>query len=122
MFETLKKSKQLSMIVLDRLGDYMALLRIEMKMQGREIGTQVAGYAVAALCALFMLLFVGVAIIVSFWDTDYRALAAWVVVALYGIGAWAGVSLARRHSGTVAGLSTLRDEIRRDAALVRESL
>lgn len=122
MFETLKKSKQLSMIALDRLGDYMALLRIEMKMQGREIGVQVAGYAAAALCALFMLLFLGIAIIVSFWDSDYRVLAAWAVVALYAIGVWAGVSLARRHSGTVAGLGTLRDEIRRDAALVRESL
>ena len=122
MFETLKKSKQLSMIALDRLGDYLALLRIEMKMQGREIGTQVAGYAAAALCALFLLLFLGIAIIVSFWDSDYRVLAAWAVVALYVIGVWAGVSLARRHSGTVAGLDTLRDEIRRDAALVRESL
>ncbi len=122
MFETLKKSKQLSMIALDRLGDYMALLRIEMKMQGREIGTQVAGYAAAALCALFLLLFLGIAIIVSFWDSDYRVLAAWAVVALYAAGVWAGVSLARRHSGTVAGLGTLRDEIRRDAALVRESL
>ena len=122
MFETLKKSKQLSAIALERLGDYLALLRIEMKMQGRELGTQVAGYAAAALCAVFALLFAGIAIIVSFWDSDYRGLAAWVVVALYLAGAWAGVSLARRHTGKVEALNTLREEIRRDAALVRESL
>ncbi len=122
MFETLKKSKQLSVIALDRLGDYLALLRIEMKMQGREIGTQVAGYAAAALCSVFALLFLGIAIVVSFWDSGYRGLAAWGVVALYAIGVYAGVSLARRHTGTVAGLNTLREEIRRDAALVRESL
>lgn len=122
MFETVKKSKQLSFIALDRLGDYLALLRIEMKLQGREIGVQAAGYAAAALCALFMLLFIGIAIIVSFWDSDYRALAAWCVVLLYAGGVWAGVSLAQRHSGKVTALGTLYDEIKRDAALVRETL
>ena len=122
MFEALQKSKQLSVMALDRLGDYLALLRIEMKLQGREIGVQLVGYLAAALFALFALLFVGIAIIVSFWDSDYRALAAWVVVALYAGGAYAGISLARRHTGKVAALDTLRDEIRRDAALVRESL
>ncbi len=122
MFETLKKSRQLSLIVLDRLGDYLALLRLEMKMQGREIGIQIAGFAAAALCAVFALLFLGIAIIISFWDSDYRALAAWIVVALYALGVFAGLSLARSHAGKVNALGTLRDEIRRDAALVRESL
>ena len=122
MFETLKKTKQLSLIALDRLGDYLALLQIELKMQGREMGMQVAGYAAAALCSVFALFFLGIAIIVSFWDGEHRALAAWAVVILYAIGAGIGLSLARRHTGKVAGLSTLRDEIRRDAALVRESL
>ncbi len=122
MFETLKKSRQLSIIALDRLGDYLSLLSIEMKLQGREIGVQIAGYTVATLCAIFMLLFLGIAIIVSFWDSEYRALAAWVVVALYAGGAGAGVSLARRHSSKITALGTLCDEIKRDAALVRESL
>ncbi len=122
MLETLQKAKKLSVIALDRLGDYLALARIEMKLQGREIGVQVAGYAGAALCALFALLFLGVAVIVSFWDSDYRALAAWAVVLLYAAGAAAGIALARRHARTAGGLGTLRDEFRRDVALVRESL
>jgi uncharacterized membrane protein YqjE len=122
VLETLQKAKKLSVIALDRLGDYLALARIEMKLQGREIGVQVAGYAGAALCALFALLFLGVAVIVSFWDSDYRALAAWAVVLLYAAGAAAGIALARRHARTAGGLGTLRDEFRRDVALVRESL
>ncbi len=122
MFETLQKTRKLSVIAIDRLGDYLALLRIEMKLQGREIGVQIAGYAAAALCALFALLFLGIAIIVSFWDTDYRALSAWVVFALYVGGAFAGLSLARRHSARGTGLATIREELRRDVALVRESL
>ncbi|MCM0043653.1 MAG: phage holin family protein [Burkholderiaceae bacterium] len=122
MFETLQKTRQLSLIALDRLGDYLALLRIELKLQGRELVVQMIGYAVAALLGLFVLLFLGIAIIVSFWDSDYRALAAWFVVLLYAGGAAAGVAVARKHSGKTAGLGTLRDELKRDVALVRESL
>ncbi len=122
MLEVLKKSRQLAAIALDRVGDYLALLRIELKLQGREIGTQVAGYLAAAVFGLFALLFVGIAIIISFWDSDYRALAAWLVVLLYAGGAAAGIALARRHAGREAPLQALRDEMRRDIALVRESL
>ncbi len=122
MLEALKKSRQLAAIALDRVGDYLALLRIEMKLQGREIGVQVAGYVAAAVFALFTLLFIGIAIIISFWDSDFRALAAWVVVALYLGGAAAGIALARRHAGREAPLVALREEMRRDIALVRESL
>ncbi len=122
MFETLKKSRQLAAIALDRIGDYVALLRIEMKLQGRELGVQVAGYAAAALFALFALLFFGIALIVSFWDSDYRALAAWVVVVLYAGGAAAGIAMARRHAGRESPLRALGEEMRRDIALVRESL
>lgn len=122
MLESLQKAKKLSFIALTRLGDYLALARIEMKMQSREIGVQLVGYLAAALCALIALLFIGVAIIVSFWDSEYRALAAWAVVALYAAGAAASFVLARRHTATAGGLGTLRDEFKRDVALVRESL
>ena len=122
MLNTLQKTKKISAIALDRLGDYLSLVRIEMKMQGREIGVQLVGYASAAVCALLALLFIGVAVIVSFWDSDYRALAAWAVVLLYVAGAAGGTMLARRHALNSGGLGTLRDEIRRDVALVRESL
>lgn len=122
MFETLQKTRQLSLIALDRLGDYLALLRIELKLQGRELVVQMIGYAVAALLGLFVLLFLGIAIIVSFWDSEYRALAAWFVVLLYAGGAAAGIALARKHTGKTEGLNTLREEFKRDVALVRESL
>lgn len=122
MLEVLKKSRQLAVIALDRIGDYFALLRIEMKLQGREIGVQAAGYVAAAVFALFTLLFIGIAIIISFWDSDFRALAAWVVVALYAGGAAGGMALARRHAGREAPLLALREEMRRDIALVRDSL
>ena len=122
MFETLRKSRLLTVIALDRLSDYLALLRLELKIQSRELGARAVGYAIAALCTMFTMLFIGIAIIVSFWDSVYRVLAAWMVVALYAGGAYAGQWIARRHSGKTTVLDTLRDEIRRDASLLRESL
>ncbi len=122
MFDMLRKSRQLSLIVLDRVGDYLALLRVEMKLQGREMGVQIAGYLLAALAAFFALLFIGIAVIVSFWDSSFRTLAAWIVVALYLAGAAGGLALARRHAGRGTTIDTLRAQLRRDAELVRESL
>ncbi len=122
MLEALQKSKQLSVMALDRLGDYLALLRIEMKLQGKEIGVQLVSYLAASLFALFSLLFMGIAIIVSFWDTEFRSIAAWAVVALYMAAAGAAVAMARRHVNKTAALATLREEVRRDVAMVRENL
>ena len=122
MLEALQKSKQLSIMAMNRLRDYLALFRIEMKLQSREIGVQLIGYLSAAVFALFALLFIGIAIIVSFWDSSYRGIAAWVVVALYIGAAGASVALARRHAHRPAALTTLREEFRRDVDLVRESL
>lgn len=122
MLEALQKSKQLSFILMDRLGDYFSLLRIELKLQGRELGAQLLGYLLAALSSFFVLLFTGIAIILTFWDSEYRSYAAWAVVALYLLIAAAGMVIVRRHAGRSSGITTLSEEIRRDLALVREIL
>lgn len=122
MLEALQKSKQLSLIAMERVGDYLALLRIEMKLQGRELGLQLVGCLLAALSFVFALLFAGIAIIVNFWDSDYRSIAAWIVVALYLVMAAAGLALVRQHAGQTSCMTTLREEIRRDVSLIRESL
>lgn len=122
MFETLQKSKQISVIALDRLGDYFELLRIELKLQGREIATQMMGYAVAGIFALLAALFIGIAIIVTFWDTQYRAVAAWAVVALYLAGAGVGIFISRKQQYKEPPFAALREELKRDVDLVKESL
>jgi uncharacterized membrane protein YqjE len=122
VFETLHKSKQISVIALDRLGDYIELLRLELKLQGRDLGIQVACYAAAALFGLLAVIFIGVAIIVSFWNSDYLPLAGWIVVLLYGVLAGACVYLARRQPHEGSAFATLRNELKRDVDLVKESI
>jgi uncharacterized membrane protein YqjE len=122
VFEKLQKSKQISVIALDRLGDYIELLRIELKLQGRELATHLMGYAIAGVFALLAALFIGVAIIVSFWDTQYRAIAAWAAVALYLAGAGIGIFISRKSTSTEPPFASLREELKRDVDLVKENI
>jgi uncharacterized membrane protein YqjE len=119
---TLHKSKQLSMIALDRVGDYLDLLRVEMKISEHELLVRLAGYAVAGLFGLLATVFLGLAIIVSFWDSDYRALAAWFVVVLYGGIAAVSLRLCMKHIRPQSMATTLRTELRRDIDVIKESL
>ena len=110
------------MMMAERAGDYLNLVTIEAKMQGAILAKQAVGYAIAALFGLLMVVFLGIAIIVSFWETDYRILVAWLVVAALGAGAGAGIFIARRHASASAAFAHVREEFKRDVDLIKESL
>jgi uncharacterized membrane protein YqjE len=119
---TLQKSKQLSLIALERVSDYLDLLRVEVKIREHELVMRLAGYAVAALFGLLAIIFFGLAIIVSFWDSQYRALAAWFVVVLYAGIAGISLYMCMKHFVSQSIASTLRTELRRDIDTIKESL
>lgn len=119
---TLRKSKQLSMIALDRVGDYFELLKIETKLSEQELVTRVVGYAVAGLFGLLATVFLGLAIIISFWDSPYRALAAWFVVVLYAAVAGISLRMGMNHVRSQSIADTVRTELRRDIEVIKESL
>ena len=122
MLSSLHKSKQISFMVMDRLSDYLSLARIELQLQGRELIMQALSYSAAALFLFLMLLFFGVATLTSFWDTPHRTLAAWSVVALYTLGAVTSINFARRHAEKLIALSSLSQEIKEDAIILRQAL
>jgi len=122
MFAALHKSKQLYIITLDRLGDYMDLLRVEMKIREHQIALRIAGFAIAGLFALLATIFLGLAIIVSFWGTEYRALAAWFVVILYGAIAGISLNLCLKHFRSPPITTNLRSQLQRDIDVIKESI
>ena len=89
MFETIQKARQLGVIALERIDDYLELLRILAEIQGRNLERRIIGFAVIALFAFLSLIFLGLAIIVTCWDTSYRVTAAWGVVVIYALIAFA---------------------------------
>lgn len=122
MFAALHKSKQLYLITLDRVGDYMDLLRVEVKIREHQLALRIAGFAVAILFTLLATVFLGLAIIVSFWGTEYRALAAWFVVLLYAAIAGISFNLCMKHFRSPPLTTMLRGELQRDIDVIKESL
>lgn len=122
MFSALHKSKQLYIITLERIGDYLDLLRVEMKIREQQLAIRIAGFTVAVLFTLLATIFFGLAIIVSFWSTDYRALAAWFVVVLYGAIAGVSYSMCMKHFRSQPLTTTLRSQLQRDIDVIKESI
>lgn len=122
MLSALHKSKQIYIIALDRIGDYLDLLRVEMKIREQQLAIRIAGFTVAVLFTLLATIFFGLAIIVSFWGTDYRALAAWFVVVLYGAIAGISYSMCVKHFRSQPLTTTLRSQLQRDIDVIKESI
>lgn len=122
MFAALHKSRQLYLITLDRIGDYMDLLRVEMKIREHQLAIRIAGFTVAILFSLLATVFFGLAIIVTFWESDQRALAAWGVVLLYAAIAAISFNLCLRHFRSPSLTNTLRGELQRDIDAIKESI
>jgi uncharacterized membrane protein YqjE len=122
MFSALHKTKQLYLMTLERVSDYGDLLRVELKIREQQMAIRIAGFAVAGLFALLATIFLGIAIIVSFWDSEHRALAAWFVVLLYGAIAGVCLNMCLKHFRSQPLSSTLRNQLQRDIDLVKESL
>jgi uncharacterized membrane protein YqjE len=122
MLSALHKSKQLYIITLERIGDYLDLLRVEMKIREQQLAIRIAGFTVAVLFTLLATIFFGLAIIVSFWSTDYRVLAAWFVVVLYGAIAGVSYNVCVKHFRSQPLTTTLRSQLQRDIDVIKESI
>ncbi|HJV50264.1 MULTISPECIES: phage holin family protein [Oxalobacteraceae] len=122
MFAALHKSKQLYIITLDRIGDYLDLLRVEIKIREQQIAFRIAGFTVALLFTLLATIFLGLAIIISFWSSEYRTLAAWFVVLLYGGIAGIAFNLCLKHFRSPPLGNTFRNELQHDLDVIKESL
>ncbi len=120
MFETIEKAKQLGGIALERIGDYLELLRISVEIQGQNLKRRIISFVMVALFAVLSLIFLGLAVIVTCWETPYRVTAAWGVAAFYALIAfWAYVSSQNQQS-PVSALDTLRDEVQQDIKLMKD--
>jgi uncharacterized membrane protein YqjE len=122
MFEKIRKAKQLGIIARHRMADYVELVPILMKIQWHYFSAQIISYVVLLVLALLGLTFLGVAIIVSCWETSYRVASAWGVVALYALSAGGIFMLSQKRIRPESPFGTLRTELKKDAQLVKDTL
>jgi len=120
MFATLKKAKQLGAIALERLGDYLELLKVSAEIQGQRFIRRVISAMMVGLFAVLSLAFLGVAVIVTFWDTPYRVMSAWSVAGFYALMAFGIYIGTPARADTVSAFDTLRNELQQDVKLMKD--
>jgi len=122
VFDAIEKARQIGVIVLERAEDYLELLRLDVEIQRRHFVQRVLSFAITGVCFLIAFVFLGLAVIVSFWETDYRILVTWIVVAFYIVLAIIAYIRAKRHVRREAALSTISHELQEDIKLIKDLL
>ena len=120
MFESITKARQLGALVLERVGDYLELLKISAAIQGQNLRKRIISYAMVALFAVLSLAFAGLAVIVTCWDTPYRVISAWGVVAFYALGTFLFFLTAPSQADSVSAFDTVREELQQDIKLMKD--
>ena len=120
MFKKIRKIKQLGIVARDRIGDYVQLMSILIKIQWNYVSAQIISYVAIFVLALLSLVFIGVAVIVSFWETPYRVASAWGIVAFYALTALGIFLVSLNRVRPEFPLATIRTELEKDAKLVKE--
>ena len=120
MCETIKKARRLAAIALERVDDYLELIRISVEIQGRSLKKRIISFVIVMLFAALSLIFLGLAIIVTCWDTPYRAAAAWGVMACYALIAFVAYMGSQDKTRPASTFDTLRDELRQDVKLMKD--
>jgi len=75
---------------------------------------------VVALFAVLTLMFLGLALVVAFWDTPYRLMAAWGVAGGYALVAFLAFMSAPARPHAASTFDTVRDELQEDIKLMKD--
>ena len=120
MFETIRKARQVGAIALERVGEYLELFKISAEIQGQNLIRRAIGYAMVALFVVLGFIFLGLAVIVTCWDTPYRVISAWGVAAFYCLIAFAVYFGTPSRGRSVSAFHTVRDELQQDIKLMKD--
>lgn len=120
MFRTVEKARLLGALALERVDEYLELVKISAEIQGRYLRRRLVHLLVVALFAVLALIFLGAALIATFWDTPYRLMAAWGVAAGYALVAFLAFMSAPVQPAEASTLDTVRNELQKDIKLMKD--
>jgi uncharacterized membrane protein YqjE len=105
------------------IGGYIELIALDLARAQREITAQVLASAVAAICVLFSLLMVCLAVIAYTWDTPYRVSAiAWIAGGFLLIAVAAIIYRSRLARARTPLLADAKREWQEDRAILERML
>ncbi|MCD0502780.1 phage holin family protein [Bordetella petrii] len=117
--ERLRRLRHIAEFAAERTGDYLELVGIELSLFRSALVTTLISAVALLFCGLGTLGFVSVAAIVTFWDTEYRMLAAWLVAAAWLLITLAALFVATRNAPKESPFAELSRQVRLDTAAAR---
>ncbi len=117
--ERLRRLRRIAAFAAERSGDYVELIGIELSLYRAALVATVIGSVALVFCGLGTLGFVSVAAIVSFWDTEYRKLAAWLVAGAWLLITLISLAISKRSAPKGSPFSELSHQVRLDTAAAR---
>jgi uncharacterized membrane protein YqjE len=119
MFKTIEKARLLGALALERVDEYLELVKISVEIQGQQLKRRFIHLMMVALFTVLALIFLGLALIVTFWDTPYRLMAAWGVAGAYALVAFL-TYMATPVPHAASTFDTVRDELQEDIKLMKD--
>jgi len=119
MFSFIRKAKILIPFFYERMGDYAELARMDLVRFRNETIHSIAGAVLGAAAVLLLLSFIGIAAIVTEWDTPNRVLTAWLVVVGWTICTGACLYVAGRLTSGSPPFADVGSAISSDLAAIK---
>lgn len=116
---TLTRYKRIAEFAASRLGDYAELCSLELVTYRSALVSMVSAYVAMVFCAIFALGFFSLAVLVSFWDSEHRVIAAWGIFVAWLLLALIAFLVARKSTPDVAPQSLLSQQIKLDLDAIR---
>lgn len=115
----LARYKRIAEFAMSRLSDYAELCALELVTYRSALVSMISAYVAMIFCALFALGFFSLAVLVSFWTTDYRVAAAWCIFVAWLLLALIAFVVARRSTPDAAPQSVLSEQIKLDLDTIK---
>lgn len=117
--ERLRRLRDIAEFAAERTGDYLELVGIELSLYRSALVTTLISGVALLFCALGTLAFISVATVVSFWDTEHRKLAAWLVAGAWLLITLIALAIANRNAPRTSPFAELSHQVRLDTAAAR---
>lgn len=97
LFAMLRALRAAAPTILELFHIRAELARVEWEQEKMRLARMAVATGVAVLSTLLCLLFACIALIVGFWDSEYRTLVAVLIPVAFGIAAVGGYAVVRRQ-------------------------
>lgn len=121
MLQGIRKAKILIPFFSQRVADYAALAQLDLITFRNELVVAIIGAAVGVTSVLMLLCFVCIAVLITEWETRYRILTAWLIVAAWSLIVTASSLLARILIKGSSPFKNIASEIALDLSVIKNT-